>query len=113
MEAAHVQEMSPKPLVSSEDGPAKGGERLTEKEGVLGSLEEPDGSGNPKGLLGLSGLFFAWISFPSNKILAQFWFVSVSEQAGCSECGSGVMSFEAGVGHIALFSLRRECPRYP
>lgn len=69
--------------------------------------------GTPEGLLGLLGVFFAWISFPSDTILAQFWFGSVAEQAGCSECGSVVKACQPGAGQIVMVSLRMRMPRAP
>lgn len=58
MEAVHVQEMSPKPLVSTRDSPAIMEEREVDGGGgALGSLEEPDGGGNPRGASGLIGSF--------------------------------------------------------
>lgn len=69
--------------------------------------------GTPEGLLGLLGVLFAWISFPSDTILAQFWFGSVAEQAGCSECGSVVKACQPGAGQIVMVSLRMRMPRAP
>lgn len=82
MEVVHVQEMSPKPLVSARDSPVIGGKRRGA--GLWAGRKNQMEEGTPEGLLGLSGVF----SFPSDKILAQFWFGSVAEQAGCSEWGS-------------------------
>jgi hypothetical protein len=60
MEAAHVQEMSPKPLVSTRDTALpQGGEGLTGKEELWIAWKNQMEKGTPEGLLSSSGLFFA------------------------------------------------------